>query len=222
MAVNLNIDATLTPSTEYSFAIRQYLLEYSVVVQTSEIGVGNTSVSHSTMIQMIPSDHQDLGKTEKADVAATADAPFVAKLVTPAARTDDLSPAGENTAGETPSILAADPSIRVGSPFRQDPDHLPSATVPLSLPGHSGEAAYSEFGAFRYTAIGASSAAVTVLLFAAVGAWWFPAGGALVAVLGTVLSIVGLFSTKRFRIVAIAALPLHISLFFLSYARSLV
>ncbi|MDV6029767.1 MAG: hypothetical protein F9B45_06595 [Phycisphaera sp. RhM] len=70
--------------------------------------------------------------------------------------------------------------------------------------------------------MGASSAAVVVLVFAALGTWWFPAGGALVAVLGTVLSIVGLFSRRRFRYAAIGTLPLHMVLFVLSYARSMV
>ena len=85
----------------------------------------------------------------------------------------------------------------------------------------SGEAAYGQFGPFLYTAMGASAAAVVVLLFAIAGAWWFPVGGALVAVLGTTLSILGLFSTRRFRYAALAALPLHMLLFFFSYARTL-
>ena len=48
-----------------------------------------------------------------------------------------------------------------------------------------------------------------------------PSRSSVVAVLGTVLSIIGLFSRRRYRYAAIGALPLHMLLFFLSYARSL-
>lgn len=111
-------------------------------------------------------------------------------------------------------------SIRIGSPFRQDPSDLPAA-ADASIGLASGEAAYGEFGPFQYTAMGAATAAVVVLGFAALGAVWFPPGGALVAVLGTVLSITGLFATKRFRYAASATLPLHMGLFVLCYSRSL-
>ena len=165
---------------------------------------------------MNQSDNEDALEIEKANDAATADAPFVAKLVTPESRSDDFVQVG----GDAPAE-GVDGLIHVGSPFRSDPAELPASIVTVSVPSLSGEAAYGEFGPFRYTAMGASTAAVAVLLFAAIGAWWFPTGGALVAVLGTVLSIVGLFSTKRFRLAAFAMLPLHVSLFFLSYVRSL-
>ncbi len=111
--------------------------------------------------------------------------------------------------------------VRTGSPFRVDPPDVqtPSAATPvLTL---SGEAAYGEFGPFLYTAMGASAAAVVVLVFAGLGAWWFPPGGALVAVLGAILSIVGLFSKRRFRYAALGTLPLHMGLFLLSYTRAL-
>jgi hypothetical protein len=227
--MEVNINATRAQSTECSVATAQYPLEYSVADPRSETGLGNTFIAHNMTHQMNPSDKQDVAQTEKADVAATADAPFVAKLVTPAPRSEDLTPAGGGalTAGvDSPTdggsqTAGGDDSIRVGSPFRKDPPNMRAAPIPVSAPPLSGEAAYGEFGPFRYTTMGASTAAVAVLLFAAIGAWWFPIGGALVAVLGTVLSIVGLFSTKRFRLAAIAMLPLHISLFFLSYARSL-
>lgn len=169
---------------------------------------------------MNQSDNQDSLETERTEEQAedltNQDAPFVAKLVAPASigdqpaesPTGDLQPSSGNT-------------IRIGSPFQQDPADLPPADSPKYVGQPSGEAAYGEFGPFRYTAMGAATAAVVVLGFAALGAWWFPAGGALVAVLGTVLSIVGLFSTKRFRYAAIATLPIHMGLFVLSYVRSM-
>lgn len=163
------------------------------------------------------SDHDDRDNGES-DVQATdqptsPDAPFVAKLVSP---TDDAAPAA--AAGRS---AASDEVVRVGSPFRTDPTEIRSAPLPVFTAPASGEAAYADFGPFLYTAMGASTAAVLVLFFASAGAWWFPTGGALVAVLGTVLSIVGLFSTRRFRYAAIAVLPLHMVLFFFSYVRSL-
>lgn len=137
--------------------------------------------------------------------------PFVAKLVESTDAGDAHNP--DNA------------PIRIGSPFRQDPTDLPppdQVTDDVAVAyRHSGEAAYGEFGPFLYTAMGASAAAVVVLAFSAAGAWWFPAGGAAVAMLGTTLSIIGLFSTRRYRYAAIAMLPLHMGLFFVSYARSL-
>ncbi|QDV83502.1 hypothetical protein [Planctomycetes bacterium TBK1r] len=150
------------------------------------------------------------GPTENTDPSATGDAPFVAKLVEPAA-VDGAA-----------ASLAAETAVRTGSPFRVDPTDLETPSEPVKQLALSGEAAYGEYGPFLYTAMGASSAAVVVLVFAALGTWWFPAGGALVAVLGTVLSIIGLFSRRRFRYAAIGTLPLHMVLFVLSYARSLV
>lgn len=144
-------------------------------------------------------------ETENADRRSTGQAPFVAELISP---------------GE--SIDGVAEEVRIGSPFREDPADLPAGGPDLPPPTPAAiEAAYADFGPFLYTAMGASAAAVVVFLFAAAGAWWFPTGGALVAILGTVLSIVGLFSTRRYRYAAIAMLPLHMALFFLSYARSL-
>jgi hypothetical protein len=157
-------------------------------------------------------DRPDSGETPKtqspqfdaadpADAAAAGDQPFVAKLIRRGDGADVL---------ETGDEVSAEPT-RVGSPFGKDVLDAPGGCDPV----------YGEFGPFVYTAMGASAAAVLVLLFAAAGAWWFPAGGALVAMLGAALSIIGLFSTKKFRYAALATLPLHMGLFFLSYARSL-
>ncbi len=159
--------------------------------------------------------HDQPGPTENSDPSATVDVPFVAKLVEPAA-------ADGTAADGAAANLAPGTPVRVGSPFRVDPSDLATPSEPAKKLTLSGEAAYGEYGPFLYTAMGASSAAVVVLVFAALGTWWFPAGGALVAVLGTILSIIGLFSRRRFRYAAIGTLPLHMALFFLSYARSLV
>jgi hypothetical protein len=106
---------------------------------------------------------------------------------------------------------------RVGSPFRVDPPGVPNvAPDPASI-----EAVYADYGPFLYTSMGAAVSAVMVLLFAAAGAVWFPAGGAIVAILGTVLSITGLFAARRFRWAALACLPLHLGLFFFSYVKTL-
>ena len=152
------------------------------------------------------SDQDDAGETipqetGDAEPATTDPAPYVAKLV---ATPDEAE------------IQVAE--IRVGSPFREDPKGVAAASA---APVPQTPVSYADFGPFLYTAMGASSAAVVVLLFAAAGAFWFPTGGALVAILGTVLSIIGLFSTRKFRYAAIAMLPLHMTLFFVSYARSL-
>lgn len=147
--------------------------------------------------------------------------PFVAKLVSASESANSGMEAADSTVD---GVNAEQPEIRVGSPFRIDPedlDQIDSSATPGQVGAGVPEAAYADFGPFLYTAMGASAAAVVVLLFAAAGAWWFPTGGALVAILGTVLSIIGVFSTRRFRYAAIATLPLHMVLFFVSYARSL-
>ena len=140
---------------------------------------------------------------------ALQEQPFVAKLV------------ADGTPSPPPAEQTNVAGVRVGSPFRKDPADLgpesPAVTTPQPI-----EAAYADYGPFLYTAMGASVAAVIVLIFDAAGSLWFPAGGAVVAVLGTVLSIIGLFSLKRFRWAALAAFPAHIALFFFSYARSLM
>ena len=98
---------------------------------------------------------------------------------------------------------------RVGSPFAVDP---------LEHPEHPIEQIY-DVGPLRYTAMGAVAAAIVVLIFASIGVWWFPAGGAMIAALGCMLSIFGLYST--FRYTAAGLLAVHLGLFVLSYGRSL-
>jgi hypothetical protein len=101
-------------------------------------------------------------------------------------------------------------SIRVGSPFAIDPIAAePARPIEVLL----------DVGPIRYTAMGAVAASIMVLGFAAAATWWFPAGGALIAALGCVLSIFGLYST--YRITSAGLLAIHLFLFVLCYGRSL-
>ena len=103
--------------------------------------------------------------------------------------------------------------IRVGSPFAVDP------IDPLAgLPAKKIEP-FLDVGPIRYTAMGAVAASLMVVGFAAAAAWWFPTGGALIAALGCVLSIFGLYSTYRFT--SVGLLAIHLGLFVVSYGRSL-
>ena len=155
--------------------------------------------------------------------------PFVAKLVDSGASSESVSAAEETSPSERDDIpeedsapeesehSQPDPAVRVGSPFRKEPP--PKRAVAISYA--SGEAAYGEFGPFRYVAMGAATSTVLVLAFAGMGAWWFPFGGAIVAVLGSMLAILGLFATFRLRLLSLGCLLGHLGLFFLSYVRSL-
>ena len=101
-------------------------------------------------------------------------------------------------------------SIRVGSPFAIDPiTSEPAKPIEVFL----------DVGPIRYTAMGAVAASIMVLAFAAAATWWFPAGGTLIASLGCVLSIFGLYST--YRMTSAGLLAIHLCLFVLCYGRSL-
>ncbi len=121
---------------------------------------------------------------------------------------------GESTPTPSASVkLAETPDetdVRVGSPFAVDP---------VSVDPTRAIEAFYDVGPIRYTAMGAVAASIMVLGFAAAAAWWFPVGGALIAALGCVLSIFGMYSA--FRITSAGLLAIHLSLFVLSYMRSL-
>lgn len=104
--------------------------------------------------------------------------------------------------------------VRVGSPFTEGTAVPPPPLVPT----HSVESVY-DAGPLRYTAMGAVIAAAMVLFFAVTAAWWFPPGGTLIAALGCVLAIMGMFS--HFRKISAAVLVFHVVLFLASYSRSL-
>ena len=104
-------------------------------------------------------------------------------------------------------------AVRIGSPFAVDP------IDPLSgIPAKRIEP-FLDVGPIRYTAMGAVAASIMVLGFASAAAWWFPAGGALIAALGCVLSIFGLYSSYRFT--SALLLAVHLCLFVVSYGRTL-
>ena len=140
--------------------------------------------------------------------------------------TGDAKPRGLNSpteggeTGEAEPIRASlvqttddSPPIRVGSPFAVDPiDPLVGIPVKQIEP-------FLDVGPIRYTAMGAVAASIMVLGFAGTAAWWFPTGGALIAALGCVLSIFGLYSTYRFT--SVGLLAVHLCLFVVSYGRSL-
>ena len=134
--------------------------------------------------------------------------PYIAKVVQDVDEDQAVGESTESVAGE---------ALRVGSPFRQGTARAMVGSVQVKPI----EAAYAEFGPYRYTSMGASSAAVMLLCFAAAGSIWYPIGGAIVAAQGTILAIAGLFATKRFRIAAIVALSAHIGLFLFICIRSL-
>lgn len=152
-----------------------------------------------------PPENQPGEKTEEAEALATGKQPFVATLVDEQTQREGGQP------------------VREGSPFRPGTETQAATRPDFQTAQASDQPAgpsYADLGPMRYTAMGAASAAVVVLLFAGLGAWWFPAGGALVAVLGAVLSIIGLFARQKFRYTALGTLTLHIGLFMVSYVRS--
>ncbi|MEL6104383.1 MAG: hypothetical protein AAFU85_00040 [Planctomycetota bacterium] len=189
--------------------------------------------------QSSPDDRSE--QTEIADEATTdaqvdEETVFVAKLVSESvdkadadvdlfAETDTLDPESLDAPLETVASDDAVPTpapapsndqpIREGSPFRTEPAAI------LAEQFASGEGAYIDLGPYRYTAMGAAVSAVLITMFAGLGAWWFPAGGVLVAMLGALLSIVGMYSPNRLRLVAIGALVLHSGLFLFSYQRAI-
>ena len=137
-----------------------------------------------------PLDQGDTPSPANASLLNTASEPFEAGDVT--------------AVGEIPA------DVRVGSPFAVDPT-IPAAKRPIEP--------FYDVGPIRYTAMGAVAASIMVLGFASVAAWWFPSGGALIAALGCVLSIFGMYSA--FRKTAISLLAVHLLLFVVSYSRSI-
>jgi hypothetical protein len=111
-------------------------------------------------------------------------------------------------------IAADDPgdvaSVRIGSPFAVDPfTHDPARAIE----------AFYDVGPLKYTAMGAVSASLMVVGFAAAATYFFPIGGTMIAALGCVLSIFGMYSS--YRLTAAGLLAIHLCLFVLSYGRTL-
>ncbi len=129
----------------------------------------------------------------------------------------DEEPAPDSDASASPQESVDDKAteidgIRYGSPFAVDP--VIAAPLPPSKP----EVIF-DVGPMKYTAMGAVAASAMVLIFAGFAAWWFPGGGTLIAGLGCMLAIFGMFSHYRLR--AFGCLALHLMLFMLSYSRAL-
>ena len=108
-------------------------------------------------------------------------------------------------------------TIRVGSPFAVDPE--PASAGLVILPTYSPPEAIYDVGPLRYTAMGAVGAAVMVMGFGIAAAFWFPAGGTLIAALGCLLSIFGLYSPIPMR--SAACLVVHAALFMLCYSKTI-
>lgn len=104
----------------------------------------------------------------------------------------------------------SDDSIRDGSPFAAEPPRTSRSIFPAAD-------SQWDIGPVRYTAGGAVLAAIVVLAFGAIAAWWFPSGGALIATLGMSLALFGCLSP--YRIVAGGLLFTHLALFMLCYSR---
>lgn len=176
-----------------------------------------------------PSDGEDEIHGERAEPARDTHSPpdpVKSELVTPTGAegsgppssvpaTSGLSEVEVGTEVEEEPITAKladtidESPVRVGSPFATDPFETHATPI---------EQIY-DVGPLRYTAMGAVAAAAVVLFFALVGFWWFPAGGAMIAALGCMLSIFGLYST--FRYTSAGLLTVHLALFVMSYGRSL-
>jgi hypothetical protein len=67
--------------------------------------------------------------------------------------------------------------------------------------------------------MGAVAASILVMAFGAAACYFFPIGGALIAGLGCLLSVLGLSSS--YRRTAAGLLMIHLMLFVLCYSRSL-
>ncbi len=114
---------------------------------------------------------------------------------------------GANAGGETTTEAS---SVRVGSPFAEDPFEADESRPIENL---------YDVGPVKYTAMGAVTASVLVLGFAAAAAYLFPAGGTMVAALGCLLSIFGMYSP--WRLASAGLLAVHLCLFLLSYGRTM-
>lgn len=166
---------------------------------------------------------------------APSEALFVAKVIsTPepasAAETEPSPSEAENSPQSLPdgatspavsiktAALAIGP-VRVGSPFAPGTASAPSIKSSPTVSAVS----LAELNALMYLAMGATAAAVLVLLFAILGTILFPVGGLMVATLGVVLAVLGIFSKqKRYQWTAASMIPLHITAAGVCYFRALM
>ena len=100
---------------------------------------------------------------------------------------------------------------RAGSPFAVDPP-----AVKRRRPVKPAVSA-AELGSWQITAGGAVLAAVMLVFFAAAASWNFPAGTAMTAALGGVMSLMGLSSL--YPRLSFGLLVTHLALFLLAFAQ---
>lgn len=137
------------------------------------------------------------------------DSPIVATLAAGSINSSSSEPADTQSVPVTTRLNEG--SVRKGSPFAVDPPPLAPQIRPIEV--------VIDGGPLRYTAMGAVAAAAMVLAFAMAATWWFPGGGTLIAALGCVLSIFGLYSNYRYT--AATFLLFHLALFIASYGRTI-
>lgn len=108
-------------------------------------------------------------------------------------------------------------SIRIGSPFKVDPPQS------IEVAGQSIIDASLEIDSdatpMRYVAMGSVAASVMVLAFAMAAVEWFPVGGAMIAGLGCLLSVFGLYSPHRLK--SAALLVVHAAIFLFCYSQTM-
>ena len=93
-------------------------------------------------------------------------------------------------------------SIREGSPFAEG-SVLDVSGAPVLQTTHG---AFAEQGPMQYTAVGSLISCLVVLAFAIPAAFWFPAGGVAITILGLGLAIFGIQSGRvKESIVLVAA-----------------
>jgi hypothetical protein len=121
--------------------------------------------------------------------------PFAPGSITDAANSDAANSDAANSSAANSSAAAHDAAVQ--------------ATVTEVLTD----------GVMKYTAKGSATASLMVVFFASTAAWWFPAGGVLIAALGCGLAVGGLFSD--YRLLAAGLLVVHLGLFFACYVMTI-
>ncbi|MEM9587749.1 MAG: hypothetical protein AAGA03_10760 [Planctomycetota bacterium] len=118
--------------------------------------------------------------------------------------TDSAAARPTNSTDVIPAASASTAAIRVGSPFALVFDEATAKSHGFAPPADTIRKVLSESdvrlyeaAGILYPAMGATIASAMVLTFATLSVWLFPGGGLMVAGLGSVLGICGLFSKYR-------------------------
>jgi hypothetical protein len=154
-----------------------------------------------------PGESGDADELIAADSAAEPTAPSQGAAAGPREVGSESFIGQQEHTGET---TTEESSVRLGSPFAEDPFETDDAPPIENL---------YDVGPLKYTALGAVAASVLVLGFAAAAAYLFPAGGTMVAALGCLLSLFGMYSP--WRLASAGLLAVHLFLFLLSYGRTM-